>query len=220
MVSGVAWAGRGARLLLGVTAHPGGEALTQHLLDRLDLGPGDRVADIACGRGRTLRLLVARGLLPVGIDVQPGPGAVRGDAHALPLRSGSCDAVLCECSVSTFADPLAAVREMARVVRPGGLVAVTDVVLDRARAAPEVVAALDALTSARTTASYAALLEQAGLRVRSSEDRSGDAAALVARLRRRLPLSRRVRACAQAVLDGTLGYVLLVAERPDDPSRP
>lgn len=220
------YARSGVRWLLGATAHPGGEPLTAHLLDRLALPTGALVADVACGDGATLRLLGRRRLLGVGVDVErravarAGAGAVVGDAHALPLASGAYDAAVCECAVSTFADPPRAVAELARVVRPGGAVAITDVVLRRDLAPPQVVAAVDRLTTARTLPGYAALLEGAGLRVLRAEDRSADARALCRRLARRLAVAgasgpaSTARACVRAVEGGALSYGLLVAERP------
>lgn len=218
------YARTGARWLLGATAHPGGAALTGHLLDRLALPTGALVADVACGNGATLRLLAQRGLLGVGVDLEPravarARGAVVGNAHALPLATGAYDAVVCECAVSTFPDPARALAQMARVLRPGGALAMTDVLLRRDLAAPEVISAVDRLTTARTLPEYAALLEGAGLRVLRTEDRSADALALCRRLARRLALvgafrhAKTARACAQAVEAGALGYGLLVAER-------
>ena len=49
------YARSGVRWLLGATAHPGGEPLTRHVLDRLPLPTGALVADVACGDGATLR---------------------------------------------------------------------------------------------------------------------------------------------------------------------
>ena len=209
------YASRAARWLLGATAHPGGIALSRHLLDLLivrGLTPGALVVDVACGRGGTLDLLAGRGLLSVGIDLASShPRAVVGDAQALPLRSGVWDAVVCECSVSTFADPRQALAEAARLLRPGGLLAMTDVVLHRDRAEPQVVAAIDRLTCARTLPGYADLLAAAGFDVVATEDRSSDALALLRRIRHRLPWSRTVRRCEQAVRSGSLSYGLLVA---------
>lgn len=218
------YARTGARWLLGATAHPGGATLTGHLLDRLALPTGALVADVACGSGATLQLLAQRGLLGVGVDLEPravarARGAVVGNAHALPLATGAYDAVVCECAVSTFSDPARALAQMARVLRPGGALAMTDVLLRRDLAAPEVVSAVDRLTTARTLPEYTALLEGAGLRVLRIEDRSADALALCRRLARRLALvgafrhAKTARACAQAVEAGALGYGLLVAER-------
>lgn len=217
-----------ARWLLGATAHPGGEALTRHLLDRLRLPTGALVADVACGDGATLALLTARGMRAVGVDVEPRAvararrhgAAVVGDAHHLPLATGAYDAVVCECSVSTFAEPERALAEMTRVLRPGGRLAMTDVVLRRDLAPDRVVAAVDRLTAARTLPGYVALVEQAGMRVVRTEDRSADALALTRRLGRRLALSgarttaSTARACARAIEGGALSYALLIAEKP------
>jgi arsenite methyltransferase len=202
---------RAARWLLGASAHPGGRRLTEHLLDLLQLPPGARVLDVACGSGATLTLLDRRGYEPVGVDLQPGTGrALVADAQALPFGTASFDAVLCECALSTFDRPEVALAELARVLRPGGVAGISDVLLSRQQAGPEVVAAVDRLTTARTLAEYARLAEQAGLAVQTTEDRAQDAAALLRRLRRRLPLSRTLPACAGAVRDGSLGYGLLV----------
>lgn len=223
------YARTGARWLLGATAHPGGEALTRHVLDRLALPAGALVADVACGDGAALRLLAARGLLGVGVDLEPraagrAPKAVVGDAHALPLRTSAYDAVLCECAVSTFADPARALQEMARVLRPGGRLAMTDVLLRRDLAAPAVVAAVDRLTQARTLPEYTALVEAAGLQVERTEDRPQDALALCRRLARRLRLvgaarhAATARACVRAVEAGALSYGLVIARRAESGS--
>lgn len=216
------------RWLLGATAHPGGEALTRHLLTRLRLPTGALVADVACGDGATLDLLARAGLLAVGVDVEPRAvakagrlaAAVLGDAHHLPLASGVYDAVVCECAVSTFADPAQALAEMVRVLRPGGQLAMTDVVLRRDLAPAEVTAAVDRLTSARTMPDYTALVTAAGLHVVRTEDRADDALAMSRRLARRLcavgarSTASTARACARAVESGALSYALLVAEKP------
>lgn len=223
------YAARTARWLLGASAHPGGPALSRHLLGRAGLAPHSLVLDLACGAGGTLALLRDAGHLPLGVDVEPRSvarartqaPAVVADAHRLPLRSGSVDAVVCECALSTFDRPADALAEVVRVLRPGGRFAMTDVVLHRELAPPGVVAAVDRLTTARTLPAYAELLEPAGLKVLASEDRSQDGAALVRRVRRRLRAvgARRAAAtaleCERAVACGVLGYGLLVAELPD-----
>jgi len=225
---------RAARWLLGATAHPGGEALTRHVLTRLRLPAGALVADVACGEGATLSLLARAGLLAVGVDLEPQAvararqhaPAVVGDALALPLASGAYDVVLCECSVSTLDDRARGVRELARVLRPGGQLALTDVVLRRDLAVPEVVAAVDRLTGALTVPGYVALIEAAGLQVVRVEDRADDALALCRRLSRRLTAvgarqaASTARACARAVEHGSLSYVLLIAHKPETAGSP
>ncbi len=87
---------------------------------------GGRVVDIACGTGRWLSRLGG-----VGADAclemldRAAPGRVAlADAAALPFRSGSADLVLCSFAAGYFDDLGAAVREMARIARPGGGVVV------------------------------------------------------------------------------------------------
>lgn len=204
------YASRIARALLGVTAHPGGIALSRYVLDVLDLPIGSLVADVACGRGATLDLMADRGLLGIGVDLRAQhPRSVRGDAQALPMRTAAYDGAVVECSVSTFADPERALAELRRVLRPGGRWVLTDIVLRRDLAGPKVVAAVDRLTTARSLAGYVALAEAAGLAVTTQQDRHADALALARRLRHRLPWSADVRACETAVRDRTLGYALL-----------
>ena len=209
------YAGRAARWLLGATDHPGGLTLSAHLLDLLALPTGSLVADLACGGGSTLDLLAARGHLALGVDLHPRhPRAVVGDVQRLPLASSTYDAALLECSLSTFDAPADALAEVRRVLRPGGALALSDVLLDRATAPTDVTRAVDGLTRARTLTDYAAEVAAAGLEVVHREDRAVDALALLARLRQRLPLSSRVARCQQAARDGQLGYGLLIARRP------
>jgi ubiquinone/menaquinone biosynthesis C-methylase UbiE len=71
----------------------------------------------------------------------------------------SYDATLCECPVSTFEEAPLALAEIARLPRPGGRLAMTNVLLRRDLAASEVVAAVDRLTTARAPPENAALAE-------------------------------------------------------------
>jgi SAM-dependent methyltransferase len=99
--------------------------------------PGQRVLDVACGTG-----VVARHAADVvgpaghvsGIDLNPAMVEVArekahaiewrvGDAGSLPYDDGSFDVVLCQSALFFFPDPARAVIEMARVLRPGGVVA-------------------------------------------------------------------------------------------------
>lgn len=109
------------------------------LLDRVQLAPGDRVLDLACGTGIVARLaksrLGAQGRV-TGVDLSPQMLTVataiapdiewrQGDAGALPFDQGETfDAVVCQQGLQFFPDRPAAAREIYRVLSPGGRLAV------------------------------------------------------------------------------------------------
>src|SRR5262249_27922909 len=67
------------------------------LVDRLGLGPGDRVLDVGCGPGRHALALGARGIEVLGVDISQrfvdlGNEAVRAAADAVPVRFERVDA--------------------------------------------------------------------------------------------------------------------------------
>jgi SAM-dependent methyltransferase len=108
------------------------------LVDRAGVRPDEHVLDVACGTGVVARLALERtgpGGTVAGLDASPQMIEVArsmsadvewscGDAHELPFPDRRFDVVLCQFGLMFFTDPQAGLAEMARVLRPGGRVAV------------------------------------------------------------------------------------------------
>ena len=106
----------------------------------LGLAPERVVLDLACGTGDLCLELARHGLLAVGLDRSSGmlqaaqtrtasrrPSLVRGDGLALPLRAGALDGIVCGFALRNFAALPPMLAECARVLRPGGRLALLEV---------------------------------------------------------------------------------------------
>jgi demethylmenaquinone methyltransferase/2-methoxy-6-polyprenyl-1,4-benzoquinol methylase len=111
------------------------------LVSRLPVGPGDRVLDVATGTGAVAIALARRTRCTViGLDQSPEMLAearrriaaagldaqislVEGTAEQMPFEDGTFDGLTFTYLLRYVADPAATVRELARVVRPGGTLA-------------------------------------------------------------------------------------------------
>jgi demethylmenaquinone methyltransferase/2-methoxy-6-polyprenyl-1,4-benzoquinol methylase len=104
----------------------------------IGVGPGDLVVDLACGTGDLAELAVRAGARVVALDSARGMlrgarargvGAALGlgDAASLPLRSGCASAVTCGFALRNFTAPEAVLGEAARVLAPGGRLALLEV---------------------------------------------------------------------------------------------
>jgi len=110
----------------------------QAVIERLAPQPGQRLLDLACGTGAVAELAATTGSEVVGVDIAPAlieqakeRAAERGldidyrvgDAEALDFQDGSFDLVTSTCGVMFAPDHQAVAREVARVTKPGGRIA-------------------------------------------------------------------------------------------------
>ena len=117
------------------------------LFDRLPRDPDDLVLDVAAGTGHAARTLAPSVRAVVALDataamLEQGHNAaqqeshgniifVRGDARALPFPDRSFDIVVSRFALHHLEDPAIVLQEMRRCVRPGGRLAVADLLADR-----------------------------------------------------------------------------------------
>jgi ubiquinone/menaquinone biosynthesis C-methylase UbiE len=175
-----------------------GAPIARDLIELAKLRPGEHVLDVACGTGVVTRLAAERvgdsGV--AGVDVNPGmlevARQVAGDtaiewhqasAEALPLGDATFDVVLCQMGLQFFPDRQAALREMQRVLTPGGRVALNVpgplppplAVLEQAlrrHVGPEAAGFVATVFSLHDTEEVRLLLENAGFTdVRTRSDR-------------------------------------------------
>jgi demethylmenaquinone methyltransferase/2-methoxy-6-polyprenyl-1,4-benzoquinol methylase len=103
----------------------------------LALRPGDRLLDVGAGTGVSTAELARSGAYAVGSDISLGMLAagrrrrptvplLAGDALALPFADGTFDAVTISFALRNVTDADAALRELARVTRPGGRLVVCE----------------------------------------------------------------------------------------------
>lgn len=111
------------------------------ILDRIALGPSDRLLEVACGGGAFLRRALESGCRATGVDHSPemvelareqNAGAIdtgraeilEGDAANLPVPDAEFTCCVNTGAIGFFPDPGAALAEMRRALRPGGRLAV------------------------------------------------------------------------------------------------
>jgi len=110
--------------------------LWEAMLDATQVGEGTNFLDVGCGGGGASILAADRGAQISGIDASeplldvarqrvPAGDFRVGDLEALPFDSGTFGAVIAASSIQYAEDPVAALRELKRVCRPNGRVAVS-----------------------------------------------------------------------------------------------
>jgi ubiquinone/menaquinone biosynthesis C-methylase UbiE len=116
---------------------PADSAELEVVLQVLEPLAGKLILDAGCGRGRFVKRLVPLGAVMHGVDLTatfiasarinvPDATFTRGSLSALPFRSGTFDAVYCVEALEHLPDTDSAIREMARVLKPGGKLLVID----------------------------------------------------------------------------------------------
>ena len=116
-----------------------GEGVRRASIEAARVGPGMVVVDVGTGTGFLAELALDAGAEVIGIDISDGMlaqvtarfagrrfEARHGDTAALPLQTGEADAVLGNMVLHHAEDPPAAIREMTRALKPGGVLVVTD----------------------------------------------------------------------------------------------
>ena len=116
-----------------------GEGVRRAAVDAAGIGPGQIVADVGTGTGFIAKAAIEAGARVIGIDNSEGMlaqvrerfagrafEARQGDTDALPLADGEMDAVLGNMVLHHAPDPAGAIREMARALKPGGRLVITD----------------------------------------------------------------------------------------------
>ena len=207
------------RAACGGTLRPGGLSLTAEALDLCAFAPGARVLDLACGAGETLKLLRARGLEGLGLEASPelaalarehGP-VLSGDFHGLPLADQSLDGIFCECALSLAERPEAVLAECARVLKSGGRLVISDLVLTRTEA-------VGGPSGATTVPELSSRVERAGFSVIIQRDHSRALKELAARLLWHYGSAEALRALGNICPGRARGYILLIAaKRPVGP---
>ena len=248
-----------ARMLFGESFHPGGLRLTERLGTLLDLESSHHVLDVAAGGGATGIFLAQRfGCRVTGVDfgganveratAEAARAGVadrvvfrQGDAERLSFDSGVFDAVVCECAFCTFPDKRAAAHEFFRVLRPGGIVGLSD--LTRTGPLPPsldgLLAWIACIADARPVAEYAAFLTGAGFTPPYVEPHDSALAEMVRETRGKLLAAELLvklgrialpdvdfdqakslaLAAEEAARNGKLGYALIAARAASGTSR-
>jgi SAM-dependent methyltransferase len=129
------------REVTGPAIRPGGVELTARAVEFCSFPKGARLLDVGCGEGASVSYLgkknnfVVSGidassrLVADGLGNDPDLPLMVGRAEELPFDDGSLDGVLCECVLSLLTDPAKALREIYRVLAPGGYLILSDIYL-------------------------------------------------------------------------------------------
>ena len=116
---------------------------------------------------------------------------VEGSADDLPFDDGQFDGVVCECAVSTFADQAKAAKEFFRVLKPGGVFGMTDMVLtgELPKDYAEQVAPWTCMAKALDSDGYSQLFSDAGFQLIDNQDHSHTLLQMATDIKRKLVMA-------------------------------
>jgi ubiquinone/menaquinone biosynthesis C-methylase UbiE len=175
--------GSAAERYAASSVHAGGPDLDA-MLAAAELSGGEQILDLGCGTGHTALAFAARGAEVEALDLtaemlaqgrrlarERGLSNVRfreGDAARLPFADGAFDVVTSRLSAHHYARPEAAIREAARVLRPGGRLLLVDSVAPEDPAQDTFLNAIELLRDPshvrdHTVGQWSAMCEAAGL---------------------------------------------------------
>jgi arsenite methyltransferase len=243
-----------AKLLLGESFHPGGLKLTERLGHLLQLGPHSRVLDVASGNGTSAFFLAENfGCSVIGVDygkhnVEKANTAAterrvssrisfeQADAEQLPFADTSFDAIICECAFCTFPDKARAARGFARVLRPDGMVGISDLTRtgELSKELDSLLAWIACITDALPIEKYQEWFSSAGLFPRMTESHDDALLEMVRQVQAKLlgievmkglkridlpgidltAVKQMAKAALAAAHSGQIGYAIITAEKP------
>ena len=237
--------------LLGESFHPGGLGLTDDLVRAAGVGAADLLLDAGSGRGvSSVHIAEITGCDVTGLTIEAegvkqgerlaeARGVadrvrfVQGDIMALSPGEQPYDVVVMECVLSALPDKQEALRRIHDVLRPGGVLAITDVTLEGAvpQGLEGVTASALCLAGALPLDEYASVVEAAGFAVQEAHDLPDIVDGFIDRAVKGLmmaeiavglgkldiapttlqPAKAAMKAATGLVNDGRLGYALVVA---------
>jgi cyclopropane fatty-acyl-phospholipid synthase-like methyltransferase len=168
-------------------------AMTQHLIEYAGISDGDRVLDIACGFGGTLRTLARLGCQAKGLDISEScvdrariinsetglAGRIEvavGDFHNIDSEPDAWDAVICQEAIIHSNDRPSVFSEAFRVLLPGGVFAFSDILTGEEADISMVEAAFARLGAGAgaTISDYQEMARAANFEISHVEERLGD----------------------------------------------
>ncbi len=210
----------------GPTLRPGGLELTERAALLCRFPPGAELLDVGCGSGVTVNYLRDRhgcnaggidlslALIKEGLERDPSLPLMPGRAEAIPLADQSLDGIFCECVLSLLEDPVRALREFHRTLRPGGKLVISDLYLRRPLADP---------ANAREAVQNAGIASTVDIRLWLSRGGFGgsliweDHSRKLTELAARIMLAHGSLDCLAGLCDcweGRPGYYLMITEKP------